>query len=153
MAITTANKVADYLIRFSHEHGNLVSNLALQKLVYYAQAWHLALKDNPLFDDKIEAWVHGPVVPSVYHRFKKHRWNPIPDQPDDPGLGKSVKDHLDEVMEVYSGFSASQLELMTHKELPWKEARGDIAMDDPSTAEISHASMKAFYRARAESER
>lgn len=66
MAELAAKRVADYIIAFAHEHGDPVSNLKLQKLLYYAQAWHLALHDNPLFDERIEASVHGPAVPPVY---------------------------------------------------------------------------------------
>ena len=73
MAATTAERVADYIIRSAHESGELITNLKLQKLVYYAQAWHLALFDEPLFDDPIEAWVHGPVVSSLYSKFPEHR--------------------------------------------------------------------------------
>jgi uncharacterized phage-associated protein len=54
-----ASEIADYLIAFSHEHGDPVSNLKLQKLLYYAQAWHLALHDEPLFNDRIEAYGDG----------------------------------------------------------------------------------------------
>ena len=57
--LKSANQVAQNIIGFSHEHGDPISNLKLQKLLYYAQAWYLALYDVPLFDDPIEAWVHG----------------------------------------------------------------------------------------------
>ena len=52
-------------------------NLKLQKLVYYAQAWHLALRDVPLFEEDFEAWVHGPVIPALYQEYKKFGWRPI----------------------------------------------------------------------------
>lgn len=48
-----------------------ISNLKLQKLLYYMQGFHLAYFDTPLFDDDIEAWMYGPVVPCVYNHFKK----------------------------------------------------------------------------------
>lgn len=77
MAENTARQVADYVIAFLAEHGDPTTNLKLQKLLYYSQAWYLALYDLPLFDDRIEAWVHGPVVPPVYGAFKGKEWQPI----------------------------------------------------------------------------
>ena len=47
-----------------------MSHKKLQKLCYYAQAWYVTIKNKPLFEDDIEAWVHGPVVPSLYSQYK-----------------------------------------------------------------------------------
>lgn len=146
MTDTSAHKVADHIIRMCHDSGDLITNLKLQKLLYYAQAWRLALRDRPLFDDKLEAWVHGPAVPSVYGRFKNFRWDPISLEPDDPHLSREIAAHLDEVMAVYGIETAYALEMMTHREAPWLEARGDLPPDQPSHAVISHESMKRFYR-------
>ncbi|HSX79064.1 MAG TPA: type II toxin-antitoxin system antitoxin SocA domain-containing protein, partial [Candidatus Saccharimonadia bacterium] len=56
--------VAQYfLAKADEDAGDLMSNLKLQKLVYYAQGFALALLDKPLFPQCIEAWIHGPVVP------------------------------------------------------------------------------------------
>ena len=55
-----------------------VTNLSLNKLLYFAQGHSLAENGKPLFDEPIEAWQYGPVVPSVYHTFKKHRRSRIP---------------------------------------------------------------------------
>ena len=58
--------VAQYFLAKSDEDaGDLMSNLKLQKLVYYAQGFALALFDKPLFSERIEAWIHGPVYPAV----------------------------------------------------------------------------------------
>lgn len=148
MAETTARTVADFFIRFSHECGDPLSNLKLQKLLYYAQAWHLALKDKPLFDERIEAWIHGPAVPPVYGAFKGWAWRPIEDDPsvDAIDLPSDVIDHLKEVMDVYGGMSAFDLERLTHSEPPWLNARGGIPADEPCTNIISHEDMKNYYR-------
>ena len=74
MAASTADRVAARLVNFSHEHGSPVSNLKLQKLLYYAQAWHLAFFGAPLFDEDFEAWVHGPVVPRVFRCYRSFQW-------------------------------------------------------------------------------
>ncbi|MDV2504116.1 MAG: DUF4065 domain-containing protein [bacterium] len=146
MAATTAEKVADYIIRSAHDSGALITNLKLQKLVYYAQAWHLALFDEPLFDDPIEAWVHGPVVPSIYSKFRNFGWNPIGLDTDEVDLPEDLQEHIDEVIEVYGGFSGWDLERLTHSEEPWRKARGDLPPDEPSSDEISHEDMKEYYR-------
>ncbi|HXA50670.1 MAG TPA: type II toxin-antitoxin system antitoxin SocA domain-containing protein [Candidatus Acidoferrum sp.] len=142
-----ASTISDYLIAFSHEHGDPLSNLKLQKLLYYAQAWHLAIFDQPLFGEPIEAWVHGPVVVAEYHRFKGWAWQPIQDDPKLPKLDEAVEQHLNEVMEVYGGMTAYQLEQLTHSEAPWVTARNGIPEDEPSNAVISNELMKEFYRA------
>ena len=148
MAEPVAKKVADYFIAFSHEHGDPVSNLKLQKLLYYAQAWYLALYDQPLFDERIEAWVHGPAVPPVYGAYKGWAWQPIQDDPglDSIGLPKPIEDHLNEVMDAYGTMGAYELEKLTHAESPWLNARGGMPIDQPSNAVISHEDMKNYYR-------
>ena len=150
MTETSANKVADYILRSCHDSGELISNLKLQKLLYYAQAWYLALYDRSLFNDRLEAWVHGPVQPAVYGRFKHHRWDPISDQPDDPKLPLHVSAHLDEIMQVYGVETAYALELMTHREAPWIEARAGLPADQPSNTPLSHKSMASYYKAMAD---
>jgi uncharacterized phage-associated protein len=146
MPTVPASQVADYLIRFSQDHGDPISNLKLQKLLYYAQAWHLALYNKPLFQEKLEAWIHGPAVRSVYGGFKDWSWNPITERPPKPDLPKHVVKHLDEVMGVYGGLSAFDLERLTHSEKPWQKARGTTPRDESSSAVISHDDMRKFYR-------
>jgi uncharacterized phage-associated protein len=148
MAETTAGRVADYIIGFSHQHGDPITNLKLQKLLYYSQAWFLAFYDKPLFDERIEAWVHGPAVPPVYGNFKEFGWQPIGFHPEESGISPLVDPFLDEVMKVYSGFSAYDLERLTHSEDPWILARGDTPPDEPSNAVISHDSMKNYYKSK-----
>ena len=52
------------------DNGEFVTNMKLQKLLYYMQGFHLAWFDTPLFDEEIEAWMYGPVVPSVFETYK-----------------------------------------------------------------------------------
>lgn len=141
----THNEVADYFIRFAHDHGDCLTNLKLQKLVYYAQAWYLALQGKALFDADFQAWVHGPVCPPLYSKFKHYRWNPIAADLGEIKLPDDIEQHLIEVYDVYDGYSAYQLEQMTHAESPWLEARGDLPIDESSEAVISKSSMQSFY--------
>lgn len=150
MALTTADQVADFFLLYSKEHGDVMTNLKLQKLVYYAQAWYLALYGEALFDDELEAWVHGPVIYSVYSRFSHYRWDPIPFIPEKPKLKPKVINHLKEIYEVFGGFSAFDLERMTHNEDPWNNARVGLPIDQPSCNIISHQDMADYYSKLAE---
>jgi uncharacterized phage-associated protein len=138
----TAREVADYfLTRVDEEAGDSLSNLKLQKLVYYAQGFHLANYGKPLFPEPIEAWEHGPVVPQLYHAFKQHGSAPIPP----PGSFKLKRyspktvELLDEVYTVFGQFSAWKLRNMTHAEPPWREAY------EAESKVISHDSMRRYF--------
>ncbi|MBW4552995.1 MAG: DUF4065 domain-containing protein [Aphanocapsa sp. GSE-SYN-MK-11-07L] len=134
--------VAKYFLSLTDEDsGDLISNLKLQKLVYYAQGFHLALYDEPLFEERIEAWTHGPVVPDLYSAYKHLGLNAIP-RPTD--LDFSVYDErtrelLDEVYQVHGQFSAWKLCNMTHDEPPWKNAIANGGV-------ITASSMKEFFK-------
>ncbi|MBO1345978.1 MAG: DUF4065 domain-containing protein [Hormoscilla sp. GUM202] len=146
MAQTTANAVADYIIKFYHDHGELITNLHLQKLVYYAQAWYLALYDKPLFDEEFQAWISGPVQPELHDRFKSYKWNPISEHPEKVELPKHVEEHMLEVLEVYGRHNSFYLERMTQDEDPWRKARRGIPIGEPSTEVISKRSMQKYYK-------
>ncbi|MGB3515575.1 MAG: type II toxin-antitoxin system antitoxin SocA domain-containing protein [Elainellaceae cyanobacterium] len=139
--------IADYFISIANETGSFISNLKLQKLVYYAQAWHIALYDSPLFEEDFEAWVHGPVIPSLYKEYKSFGWQPI-FKDAAPELSNDVCQFLDEVAEEYFACDAYELEQMTHAEDPWNWARRDLAPDEPSNEVIKKEWMKEFYGAR-----
>jgi uncharacterized phage-associated protein len=146
MTPPTAQEVAEHLVGISYEKQNPVSNLKLQKLLYYSQAWHLALSKVPLFAEEIEAWAHGPVVPQVFRYYKDCKWNPI----SRPALGQkpSYVLHLEEVWRVYGKFRAFDLERLTHSEDPWKIARAGLPPDASSNRVISKSSMQEYYSSR-----
>lgn len=116
--------VADYILAESRGRGEALTNLKLQKLMYYAQAWSLALRDAELFSEDFKAWGHGPVLLSQYHRFKGYGWQPIQDDIKRPELDEAEVKHLDEIVDVFGVETAVALELMTHRERPWLDARG-----------------------------
>jgi uncharacterized phage-associated protein len=149
MTPPTIHDVANYFVCQAHEAGDLITNLKVQKLAYYAQAWNLALRDEPLVAERFEAWVHGPVSPTLYGRFKEYRWNPISEEVAMPELEPDVRKHLDAVQDAYGAFSALELERMTHAEEPWLAARGELDPTEPSQEPISEAIMRSFYAARA----
>jgi uncharacterized phage-associated protein len=134
----SANEVAGYfLAKCDEAAGDLISNLKLQKLLYYAQGFCLALTSKPLFHEPIEAWTHGPVVPAVYHRFKDYRDFGLPIPADIPQFDSGTQELLDEVYAVYGQFSAWKLRNMTHLESPWR--------DTPTGETISEAALKAYF--------
>ncbi|ELR96863.1 Panacea domain-containing protein [Gloeocapsa sp. PCC 73106] len=143
----TCFDVANYFINVANETGSYVSNLKLQKLVYYAQAWYLALYGEPLFEEDFQAWVHGPVIPELYNEYKSFRWKPIDKEVngDDLNIPDYVLSYLEEVTNEYFSYDAYDLEKMTHIEDPWKKARGNLPIDEPSQAIIEKDWMKEFY--------
>lgn len=146
MAQLTAKEVARYIVRFAQDKGEPITNLKLQKLLYYAQGWHLVFFDKPLFKESIQAWVHGPVVPSVYSQFKGYGFNPIPVHPHQVSLSKTLSGFISELLLTYLRFDAFALERMTHQEEPWKEARGSLPPTQPCKNVISTTTMKRFFK-------
>lgn len=149
----TPNMIADwFLSRVDRQAGDVITHLKLQKLVYYAQAWTLALCDRPLFDEDFQAWTHGPVVPSLFQRFNGMGWNPLP-APEEDNCGEldaEVESLLEEVYTLYGEHSAKYLEQLTHSEEPWLNARGGRPLEARCTCIIPKDAMKAFYRAKLE---
>ncbi len=144
-----AQDVADYILAFANDTGEVITNLKLQKLLYYVQAWHLANFEQPLFGDEFEAWVHGPVVPALYREYKSFSKAPIVTTLKEKEIAQKFDsetlDFLKEVMKVYIPYGGYQLELMTHKEDPWVEARDGCAADEHCSNVISIESMKTYY--------
>ena len=140
-------EVVDYFIVKSNETKRPLTNKKLQKLIYYAQAWNLALTGEKLFDEPIEAWIHGPVVPDVYKEYKKYGHGRIDEEAefDSSKFTKKELKTLDEVWSTYGKFDGNYLEALAHSEGPWITARGDAEINDRLTEEITPESMKAFY--------
>lgn len=146
MAASTANGIADYLLWFAKEHGDLLTPLKLQKLMFYADAWHMVMNEGQeLIGEPFEAWVHGPVHRGTYNRFSVHRWNAIPCEAEKPDLPPGLEQFLRDVYTVFGGFSAYELEQLTHQEAPWKAARGNLPPDASCTATIDKALTYSFY--------
>lgn len=150
MATLSALNVSDYLLAFVSEHGDCLTNLKLQKILYYVQGWHLGLYAKPLFGDKFEAWIRGPVVPTVYHAFKQNGSKPIPTNldltsPAVAGVPKEVWDHIAEVWSAYGSWTAYDLERLSHTEEPWQEARAGLTPDEPSSNTLSEETMARFF--------
>ena len=118
----------------------------LQKLCYYAVAWGYALMDRPIVaDGEFEAWVHGPVSPILYQKYKDNGWNNIPKVKEAPVFPKDIEELLETVWTTYGEQSGNALEALSHTERPWKEARVNLSEDERGNKEISPQTMRAFY--------
>jgi uncharacterized phage-associated protein len=141
-----AERVAEFFLALAEEGEEMLSNLKLQKLCYYAQGFHLAMYGAPLFPDPIEAWQHGPVVPELWRKYKDYGGQgiPPPQDADFSDFSDEVRELLLEVYDVYGQFSAWKLRNMTHYEMPWVEAwakNGSARGDSP----ISQETMKRYF--------
>lgn len=138
----SALDVARYIINYSNEKNYSISNLKLQKLLYFVQAYYLAFTPShePCFSEEIEAWDFGPVVPSVYREFKSFGGGDIPpvtsyynlksennfwsiqEVPYDTNcISKRDKDLINDIVDKFSAYSASELVKITHNQAPWKK--------------------------------
>lgn len=144
----TALAVADYFIYKANSSNKKISNKKLQKLLYYAQAWSLVLLQDKLFDEKIEAWVHGPAIKRVYDKYKIFGFNPITKDVAVSvieSIPSKTQALLDNVWSVYGDLDAEYLEMLTHSEVPWQEAREGLQNSESSESEISLTTMRDFY--------
>ena len=107
----------------SGEH-DFISNLKLQKLLYYAQGMHLALYEEPLFPEAITAWQYGPVVESVYQKYKDNGADGIKifESPTE-NFSEREEKTLQFTQEAFGQFSAWKLANMTHEESPWQDTK------------------------------
>ena len=152
MAKHDAKAIANYFLDLS-KGGYKLTPLKIQKLVYFAHGWNLALRKQPLLNERVEAWKYGPVIPSLYHEFKIYGSSPIEHKavdlievdgylregepsilacsPDEAALTARL---LKRIWEVYKNYSGLQLSELTHQPgTPWEKARkafGDVKNAD-----------------------
>jgi uncharacterized phage-associated protein len=144
-ATLTCFDVADYFLSLVDEDsGDYISNLKLQKLLYYAQGMHLACFNYPLFNEEIQAWAHGPVIPELYKKYRDYGSNPIPVKIDFDiqKFNDKTKEFLEEVYSIFGQYSAWKLREMSHNEPPYLEA-----IKHGLNTAISPKSMKGYFLA------
>lgn len=146
--MASARDVAALLLQLSsrEEEPTLITQMHLHKLMYYVQAWSLAMRGDPMFPDRIEAWTHGPVVRSVYPVYADFKNRPIEVAERSVSLSPEDQAFVESIWEGYKGYSAAKLREMTHRESPWLRARGDAAPDSHCDTEISPDEMRHFFR-------
>lgn len=158
----SAKVIANHFLKtYGRQHG--ISPLKLQKLVYLAHGWHLALHDEALVtDEDAEAWQHGPVFPSLYHEFSEFGRGAITRLAEEsvhdaatgvfrktiPAIPKGatrVRSLLDRIWDVHGKYSPWQLSAMTHKpDSPWAKTRQQSG--GKNNANITDATIKAHYK-------
>ena len=99
--------------------GDNITNLKLQKLLYYQQGYHLAVFDTPLFNEAVEAWIYGPVVPVAYDYFQQFGATSLPVNDDVIVLEDREESLFYRVFDAFRDFSAIGLMNKTHTEQPW----------------------------------
>ncbi len=114
--------IANHLLKMSEQGDGeeLMTNMKLQKMLYYQQGFHLAYFNTPLFDDNIEAWMYGPVIPSVYQHYCDNGKYGIQPTDDTFEFENTTEESLfNEVFKVYGKYSATGLMELSHTEDPW----------------------------------
>ncbi len=124
-----------------------ITTMKLEKEVYYCQAWALAWDEKPLFDEDFQAWANGPVCPEL---FQKHKGQFVVNEDlfqelEDYHFEKDEIETMDAVLDYYGDKEPQWLSELTHKELPWKEARAGFALGEPCSNVISKESMQQYY--------
>lgn len=145
-AIDTAKLTLALLKNSDDDIVEYTSRLKLLKLLYYIQGYHLAMFNAPLFKDKMEAWLHGPVVPSVYQWVKNLTDEKLQNEAmDDEQMG-ALNLHpqqtklISEVLNIYNKYSAYGLRDKTHTEMPWLSV-----YEKDKNNEITQDSLKNFF--------
>ena len=123
--LCTATELSRYVVGKCARDGKPVSNLQLQKILYFLQSVYCRATDGKLlFADEFEAWPYGPVIPSVYHRFSKFGGDAIDDcrNVDSPGFNGGNRDFVDDGIEDLREKSPWDLVRTSHAPgSPWDE--------------------------------
>lgn len=136
--------VAAYILQKQGE----MTAMKLQKLVYYSQAWSVVWDERPLFNEKIAAWVNGPVVPLLYQAHRGCYWVGMQNLPqgNTNALDAEQRETIDAVLAFYGDKTAQWLSDLTHQEHPWRLARAGLPADDNSKSpEVTLASLQEYY--------
>jgi uncharacterized phage-associated protein len=144
-AIDVARYLVEIALRGDEPDG--ISNLRLQKLLYYVQGWSLAVFGKTFFTDRIEAWKYGPVVCNVWQQLKD--CGPQVITPDRLGegrpLGAGERSFVEAVWDRYKEISPTGLSRLTHQEPPWVNARQGLPADASSCEEITPDALRDFF--------
>lgn len=141
-----AEDIADWFLNknrilMNFEDSEYITNLKLQKLLYYAQGFYLAKTNTPLFEEDFLAWEHGPVIRKIYDKYKGNGANGIEYNEDFKiDIDIETEKVLEEVYEKYGQYTAWKLRNLTHEEKPWQET--------PRNGIISKDSIKEFFIAK-----
>lgn len=135
-----------------------MSNKKLQKLCYYAYAWFITFyndledcskeneaKIHSICADTFQAWIHGPVCPTLYQKYKTYGWANIPKFNEKLNISEELDSFLQQVWDAYGKFSADELESISHNEAPWILARKGLPAGDACANVISKYDILEYY--------
>ena len=124
-----------------------VTNLKLQKLLYFAQGHHLAKFDGVLFSDRIQAWEHGPVIPVVYHEFKEFKAASITltSFVEFEDFDSTTNSFLASIWRTFGGFDGWKLRELSHRSEPWAEAFSEEHSNVEIPVERMRVAFKSLY--------
>lgn len=149
---TSPQDIASFYLSRAIEDGDLITNLKMQKLVYYAYCWVLTLDNKRLFEENLQAWANGPVSPSLYRSLSKYKSSPIPQDFIDESAIKRVQEldqkilyTIDSVYETYITRAAYELVALTHNELPWENARKGLSDTERSSKELDDKDILSYF--------
>lgn len=150
---STLERVAKWFLGMSS-----MSNKKLQKLCYYAYCWYIVFFNDieaitidnigdirVLCSDPFQAWIHGPVSPRLYQRYKIYGWHEIPKEDTRPIVEKELESLLQQVWDAYGSFTADELEAISHNEMPWINARNGISRGEACSNIISNYDILQYY--------
>lgn len=113
--------VSEYIIHYIQSTGGIISPLKLQKILYFVQADFLVSTGKPCFSDEIFAYDYGPVIPSVYQKYKIYGGGFIPCRYSDSFIiSKADKERINEMVDLCQPYSATELTAIIHQQAPWK---------------------------------
>ena len=143
----TALTLANYILTRAKDQGRPVTNLKLQKILYYVQGHYLAEFDQPLFPDEIQAWKFGPVVPSVYYEYSVYGPDEIiiTARESLEECDSEEMELIDSVIDSKLRYASSELVRATHSEEPWRKATRGGTVIRPNTA-IDTEDMKEYFK-------
>lgn len=117
----------------------------LQKLCYYAQGWYLGITGKKLFNDEIQAWIHGPVSPILYNEYREYGYKKIPKESNSVASNE-LRDLINQIYRIYGELDGDQLEYLTHQEEPWLSARKGLEPFESSVNVIDTNIMEKYFK-------
>jgi len=133
MTAVSAQTVANQFIALAESRGKKLTPMQVLKLVYLAHGWTLAYTGEPLIKDRIEAWMYGPVIPSLYETMRAYHGAPVSaplPAPLNENLSDEQKSIIERVYNTYEELNGVQLSNLTHlPNTPWDKVYNQGAGD------------------------
>lgn len=152
-------ELAEYLVKYFTFYDDPLTQLRLQKLLYFIQGWHLAYFNQELFEDEAEAWVKGPAYFEIYQKYKSYGYEFIIAENKDEitkgeidsyliklGLNSEQNELIEAVLKQYGAFATSRLVYITHLHKPWNDARKGLAELESGNRKIKNEDIKSYFK-------